>query len=104
MDISVLPTPTRCFCQIPLRELKRWATLKFVEHASTMTLLGLAKDRREREAVAIVALLDVPDEDVIRMMTPLAQPNCHVLECRAHVRSWLRDMLTASGARGAERN
>jgi hypothetical protein len=67
-------------------------------------LLGLAKDQRERDAVAFVALLDVPDEDVIRMLTPLTQPTCHVLDCRAHVRVWLRDMLTASGERGAERN
>jgi len=104
MDISVLPAPRRCFCQIPLRELKRWALLKYVEHASTVALLGLAKDRREREAVAIVALLDVPDDDVIQMMTPLTQPNCNVLDCRDHVRAWLRDMLTATGEREVQRN
>jgi len=97
METTILSAPHRCFCQIPVRDLRRWAQLKYIEHASTLALLGLARDQQEREAVVLVALLDVSDDDLVRMMTPLTQPNCSVLACREHVRTWLRDMLTRLG-------
>ena len=97
MDISVLPSPRRCFCQIATEELRHWARLKYLQHVPTLELLGLAKDRQEKEAVGIVALLDVPDDDVIRTMRPLSQSRCNVLACRDHVRDWLRDMLGFPG-------
>jgi hypothetical protein len=88
-----IPAPTRCFCQFPLHELFGWAQKKYVEHASTLQLLQLARDRRQREAVSIVALLDVPDEDILHMLTPLAPAGCRILVCRDHVKRWLHDML-----------
>ncbi len=88
------PAPTRCFCQITLRELKPWARLKYIEHVPTVRLLQMAKGAEEREAVGIVALLDVPDDEVIRMLSPLSQARCNILECRDHVREWLRDMVS----------
>jgi len=99
MDISVIPIPHRCFCQIAPEELKRWARLKFVEHVPTLELLGLARDLREKEAVGIVALLDVSDDEVIRMMRPLSQSRCNILACRDHVREWLHAMLAFPGER-----
>jgi len=38
---------------------------------TTPELLAPAKDRREKEAVGIVALLDVPDDEVLKVVSPL---------------------------------
>lgn len=94
-----IPRPTRCFCQIPVHELIGWAQRKYLDHLSTIQLLAMAKDHREREAVSIVALLDIPDADVILLMTPLTQSHCNVLACRDHLRDWLHAMLAFPGAR-----
>ena len=91
---TVVPTPSRCFCQITLRDLKPWARLKYVEHVPTLRLLQMAKGAEEREAIGIVALLDVPDDEVIRMLSPLSQAHCNILACRDHVRDWLRGMVS----------
>jgi hypothetical protein len=95
----VIPRPTRCFCQIPVHELIGWARRKYFDHLSTIQLLGMAKDHREREAVGIVALLDLPDADVVLLMTPLTQSHCNVLACRDHLREWLHAMLAFPDAR-----
>ena len=71
-----IPAPRRCFCHLP-----------------TIQLLGTAKEGREKEAVGIVALIDVPDDDVIHLLSPLAQPGCRILACRDYVKRWLTDML-----------
>jgi hypothetical protein len=52
------------------------------------------------DAVGLVVLLDVPDEEVIRMLSPLTQTHCDVLACRDHVRAWLRGMLATLSAPG----
>ena len=88
-----VPTPTRCFCRIELDQLTGWARKKYLDHLPTIQLLALAKNPGEREAVAIVALLDVPDEEIVRMMTPLSLAGCNILACRDHVKRWLSDML-----------
>ena len=94
-----IPRPTRCFCQIPVHELIGWARRKYLERLSTIQLLAMAKDHREREAVGIVALLDIPDADVVLLMTPLTQAHCNVLACRDHLRDWLHAMLAFPSAR-----
>jgi hypothetical protein len=88
-----LPRPQHCFCGIAIGELRRWARKKYIDHVPTMDLLALAKNSRQREAVSIVALLDLPDDMVIRMLMPLAKPGCRILACRDHVRQWLDGML-----------
>jgi hypothetical protein len=98
-SVETIPTPTRCFCQIPVGELIVWARRKFLDHLSTIQLLAMAGDQREREAVGIVALLDIPDADVILLLTPLTSSHCNVLACRDHLREWLQAMLAWPGAR-----
>lgn len=87
------PHPARCFCQLPLSALWPWARRKYVERATTMQLLEQARTPEERDAVGIVALLDLPDEDILRLLRPLADPACDILACRDHVRRWLWDVL-----------
>ncbi len=92
-SLGRLPVPHRCFYRVAIGDLRRWARKKYVEQVPTMELLAMAKNPRQKQAVSIVALLDLPDDVVIRMLTPLAQPDCRILACRDHVRRWLRDML-----------
>jgi hypothetical protein len=93
-----IPRPTRCFCHIPAHDLIGWARRKYLDRLSTIQLLAIAKDHREREAVGIVALLDIPDADVVLLMTPLTQSHCSILACRDHLRDWLHAMLDFPGA------
>jgi hypothetical protein len=95
---EVIPAPTRCFCQIPVSELIVWARRKFLDHLSTIQLLAMAGDQREREAVGIVALLDIPDAEVILLLTPLTPTHCNILACRDRLRDWLQAMLAWPGA------
>ena len=87
--------PRHCFCQLPMRELRRWARKRYLEHTPTLELLALAKRPGQQEAVRIVALLDVPDEELVRLLGPLGRPGCRVLECRDAVKRWLAAMLEA---------
>ena len=88
-----LPVPRRCFCRVAIGDLRRWARKKYIEQVPTMELLAMAKNPRQKQAVSIVALLDLSDDVVIRMLTPLAKPGCRILACRDHVKQWLRGML-----------
>jgi hypothetical protein len=85
--------PRHCFCQLPMRALRRWARKRYIEHVPTIELLAEARGPRQQEVVGIVALLDVPDEEVVRLMGPLGRPGCRVLECRDAVKRWLTTML-----------
>jgi len=87
------PGPRHCFCQLPMRVLRHWARKRYLEQVPTLELLALAKRPIQQEAVRIVALLDVPNEELVRLLGPLGQPGCRVLECRDAVRRWLAAML-----------
>ena len=91
-----LSIPHRCLCRVAIGDLRRWARKKYVEQVPTMDLLAMARSRRQKEAVSIVALLDLPDDVMIRMLTPLAKPGCRILACRDYVRQWLQGMLAVS--------
>ncbi len=88
-----VPIPGRCFCQVAMEELIEWARKRYLEGISTVQLLRLAKNRQEKEAVSIVALLDLSDEELSRVLSPLRASDCNVLACREHVRKWLDGML-----------
>jgi len=90
---SEIPPPKRCFCQITMDELTGWARKRYLEQIPTIRLLSLAKSPQQREAVSIVALLDVADDEVIRMLTPLTPSGCNILACRDTVKKWLVDIL-----------
>ena len=88
-----VPVPGRCFCQIAMDDLIGWARKRYLEGLSTLQLLAMASNRQEKEAVGIVALLDVSDEELARVLSPLRASDCNVLACREHVRKWLDAML-----------
>ncbi len=93
VSASKLISPSHCFCHIPPRDLRRWARKRVVEGRETMDLLRMARRPRDRAAVCVVAMLDLPDDEVQRLLGPRTQPGCQVLTCRDHVRKWLDHML-----------
>ncbi len=88
-----VPLPGRCFCEITMDELVGWARKRYLEGISTVELLSMAKSRQEKEAVGMVALLDVSDDELARILSPLRASDCNVLACRDHVRRWLQGIL-----------
>jgi hypothetical protein len=85
-----------CYCHVPMHELERWARRRYIEGVPTLELLRTAPRPRDRAVIAMVALLDVPDEEARRILRPRATPRCNVLQCREHVMQWLAAMLVTA--------
>ncbi|ROR32511.1 hypothetical protein [Inmirania thermothiophila] len=79
------PAPRRCFCEIPLARLLRWVRLREAGYG-TVELLRRARDAAEREEIAVVALLDVADEVLVREMAATGRDAAHLLACREALR------------------
>ena len=79
-----------CFCETPLDELRQWAYRKYHQGMTTQALMAQASSEREREMVAIVALFEVPEEELLRIMGSVDKPEHHILHCR----EYFRDLLT----------
>jgi hypothetical protein len=83
--------------------MRGWARRKYLEGVSTMDLFQAANTPRERHIVGLVALLDLPDDDVVRLLRDRSTPDCNVLACRDHVKAWLRDTLSRPSAQERHR-
>lgn len=79
--------PQHCFCHVPSDELKKWAVKHYCEHYSTVDLLESTNDPHEKEIISIVALLDVDEEMMIKMMGNVNKPDHHIIHCRERVRA-----------------
>jgi hypothetical protein len=79
-------SPEHCFCQLPSEELKKWAAKRFCEHISTMDLLSSTDDSAEREMISAVALLDVDQETMLKMMGDVDMPEHHIIHCLENLR------------------
>jgi hypothetical protein len=84
-----LPRPSKCFCQLDLDLLKKWSTQRYVQNRSTIELLSEAGDKKDREAISVVALLDVDDEQLLEMMGDVNRSDHHILHCRKMMKKML---------------
>ena len=73
-----------CFCQIPLEKLIDLVRLRFMDGQETTELMNRLTSQKDREYLATVALLDVPEKDVVDMVE-VDNPALmnHLLACRA---------------------
>lgn len=78
--------PKQCFCHFQIDDLKKWARKRYCEHYSTVELLSLTEDSHEREIISAVALLDVDEQTMLKMMGDVNMPEHHILHCLAHLR------------------
>lgn len=79
----------RCFCETPLDELRLWAVRKYRQGMTTQALMEMAQSDHDREMIAIVALFEVPDDELLRLMGSVDKPEHHILHCREHFRDLL---------------
>ena len=81
-----------CYCQIPEDKLKEIARLRFVEGISTEDLMERMETDKEKSYVATVALLDVPVNELPKLV-PQGEPMLlkHLLDCRDHVKHVLKE-------------
>ena len=85
--------PSRCFCHIPIDDLKKWAFKKYVGHEQTMKLLAETDNEYEKELIVITALLDLDEETLENNLGHLTRPGCNLSKCRHFIKDWLVHML-----------
>lgn len=84
--------PAKCFCRLPMDQLAKWARRKYLDGRTTMELMAEAANSRERELVTVVALLEVEEHELDRLLHHATGPNCRLDKCRKLVRDWVKEM------------
>ncbi len=92
MNIEHPIHPKKCFCQIPMKELKKWADKRFKDGIPTVELIDHANNDEEREIISIVALLDVDDQTLCEMMGDADLPEHHIIHCRENVKKRIMEL------------
>jgi hypothetical protein len=90
---DTLTDQPRCFCKIPINDLEKWAYKKYVQGRNTLELYAEANNSYDRELISIIALLDVDNENLDRMLHHQTKPTCNLEECRKRVKGWLLNIL-----------
>ena len=82
----------KCYCDIPRHRLAYLVQEHFIHHVPTPEIMNRMNTPEEREEVAVVALLDVPQEEVVRMLE-LERPEkmLHWLKCHENIRMQLAE-------------
>lgn len=88
-DESDIIHPSHCFCEIPDAELRPWVERKYQAHQSTLDLMRSTDDPHEKEIISIVALLDIDEETMIKMMGDVSKSTHHIIHCRENVNHML---------------
>lgn len=91
--IDHLQRPGRCFCQIPLQELEVWFERHYVQGIPTVELLKSAANTHDREVISVVALFELDDTSVLKLMGDVNLPEHHILHCREYFREKLSEYL-----------
>ena len=88
-----LVQPHHCFCEIPEAQMQPWIIKKFKEHISTLALMQSTDDPSEKEIISIVALIDLDDITMLKMMEAVDLPQEHILECRLHAKQLVDSII-----------
>ena len=81
--------PNHCFCEIPNDELRPWVEKKYSDHMSTLELINSTDDPHQKEIISIVALFDVDENTMIKMMGDVNKSTHHIIHCRENVKQML---------------
>jgi hypothetical protein len=91
-DLDQLVKPTNCFCQFPKTELKKWAKQRYVEHHSTIELLNEASSIHDKEVISAVALIDIDEASMVKMMGNVDLPEHHIVHCRLQAKQMIEEL------------
>lgn len=80
-------------CTIPIEEIGVWAERRFIDNISTLELLKLAKNDREKEIITVVGMLDVDDKKLNSMLETAKESDCNIYACRQRLRIWLQKRI-----------
>lgn len=82
----------KCYCDIPRPRLAYLIQERFIRGVSTVELMNRMTTPEEREEVAVVALLDVPREELPGLLTLKEREKLpHWLECHKNIRLQLAE-------------
>ncbi|KPK55905.1 MAG: hypothetical protein AMS22_02945 [Thiotrichales bacterium SG8_50] len=85
----------RCLGNYDFDQVVFFARKRFVEGCDTVALLQQAKSDREREEIALVAMLDLDDERVRDLrLTCRYDDQCSVTTCRDTLRELIEQELS----------
>ena len=86
-----------CLGNYDFDQIAFFARKRFVEGYDTITLMELAKSDREKEEIALVAMLDI-DDGVIKDLELCCRhaEECEVTICREKLKKMLEDDLAAT--------
>ena len=84
-----------CMGHYDFASIARFATQRFVKGVQTVELLQRATSLREREEIALVAILDVRDDIVHDMRLDCSHADkCKTTDCRERLKVLIEDELT----------
>lgn len=88
---------SHCLGHYDFEEIAGFAKSRFVDGIATLTLLDQAQSQREREEIALVAMLDIVDDQIrtIELHCPYADA-CKITDCRQKLRSMISERLSRS--------
>ncbi len=84
-----LVQPHHCFCEIPDDELRPWVDKRYRENRPTIELIHSTDVPRQKEIISIVALLDVDEQSMLKLMGDVNKPEHHIIHCRENVKHML---------------
>lgn len=79
-----------CYCKIPLKKLVRLTRMRFIDRIETEEIMNRLTSQEDRECLAVVALLDVNEKDLVHLIEA-ENPNQlqHFLSCRSRTKEIL---------------
>lgn len=89
MELKHLKHPSKCFCQFNKDDLIPWIDKRYHKNIPTIDLLDEATSEEEKEIVSIVALLDVDEHILYKIMDKVDMPKHHILNCRDEIKDQL---------------
>lgn len=83
-----------CLGQYDFEHIAYFARKRFIEGCRTIDLLMQAKSQREKEEIALVATMDLDDDEISNLnLTCRYADDCHVTTCREVIRDLIYQNL-----------
>ncbi len=101
-DFESLPSLTKCFCQIPVEKIEQWAKERYINKRATVDLLCSTTNAEDRHAITAVALLDVEESTLIKMMGDINMPDHHMLHCREKAKKIVDEITKGASTHDSE--
>lgn len=79
-----------CYCKIPLKKLVKLTRMRFIDRIETQEIMNRLSSQEDREYLAVVALLDVSEKDLVPLVEAENPDQLqHFLACRSRTKEIL---------------